>query len=156
MMGPGRPRDDADDTLDTFVDVTLIHDPALGSPPDTASKGGRTVAVPPRMIPLPRRGKLFGMPGFGRQSIVPVDPGDPAKGTVQRWEWVMLGEVDPIDEFVDSLAPGGWKDPAARTTVRTMIARLYSAGIPRTTIVGQIPSFVNAIRNEVAAEQAAG
>lgn len=126
-----------------LVTVTLVWDAALGSPAELQTYGGRIVAVPPSYLPLPPRGTLFGLKGFSRQ-------------TSGAWEWVLQGDVDPVDAFVDGLTGhGGWTNPTSRATVKLMITRLFSAGIPRATIASQIPQFYNAIAAEVVAEQGA-
>ena len=109
-------------TLDDLTDVVFIWDAALGSPVELQQYANRVVAVPPDMLPLPARGRFLGIPGFSRQVGI-------------GWQWVMQGSNDPVDPFVDSL-PGGrpWLVPASRETAKLMIARLFSAGIPRSTI----------------------
>lgn len=132
-----------------FVDlitVTLIWDAQLGSPPELQPYGGKIVAVPPDRIPLPERGMLFGLRGYAKR--------DGQGG----WQWVLQGDIDPVDAFVESLTgkATGWSNPTSRATVKLMIQRLFSAGIPRGTIATQIPQFYNAVAAEVVAEQAAG
>jgi hypothetical protein len=133
--------------------VTFIYDTALGSPIETQALGGKEYGLPPSAFPLPRRGTLLGQAGFGRQATVadPVNPGS----TMVRWEWVLQGGTDPVDTFVDNLTgKGGWTVPGSRATVKLMIQRLFSAGIPRSTIASQIPQFYNAVAAEVRAEDA--
>jgi len=83
--------------VDDLIAVTLIYDAALGSPVETQPLGGRILLVPPDVFPLPVRGVVYGQPGFSRQA-----------GT--GWKWVMQGNVDPVDTFVDSITgkPYGW------------------------------------------------
>ena len=134
-------------TLADLTEVTFIWDAALGSPPELQQYANRVVAVPPTMLPLPPRGRFLGIGGYSRQAPTPGGP---------VWQWVMQGSTDPIDQFVDSLpAPSPWLVPASREAVKLMIARLFSAGIPRNTIATQIPQFYNAIANQVRAEEAA-
>lgn len=129
--------------VDDLVEVTFIHDPALGSPPELASLGGKVFGVPPERIPLPARGKLLGQRGYSRQT-----PGG-------AWEWVLQGDTDPVDQFVDALTGRpGWLVPDSRTVVVTMIKRMFSAGIPRATIQNQVPQFYAAIAAEIRAEDA--
>jgi hypothetical protein len=131
--------------IDDLVPVFIIWDAALGSPADLQKYAGMVVSVPPDRIPLPQRGLLFGVRGYSRQ------------GVGGRWEWVLQGDVDPVDAWVDTLTgrPGGWVDQSARATVKLMAQRLYSAGLPRATIVSQFPQLVSAIATEVRAEIAA-
>lgn len=132
-------------TLDQLVPVKLIYDAALGSPPETAAYANVIVMVPPDLTPLPQRGRLLGQPGFSRQNQV-----------TQAWEWVLQGDTDPVDQFVDSLTGRpGWVNTQSRAAVKLMIQRLFSAGIPRTTIQTQIPQFYQAVAAEVQAEQSA-
>lgn len=139
------------DVLADLVSVTLIYDASLGSPPETQPFGGKAVAVPPSAIPLPQRGVLLGQPGFSRQQVVP-DPANP-DATIVRWEWVMQGATDPVDTFVDSLTGRpGWVVPASRAVMKTLVQRLFSAGIPRATIAQQVPLMFDAIAAEVRAE----
>lgn len=127
-----------------LVQVTVVWDASLGSPVELQSYGGAVVAVPPNYFPLPDRGTLFGVKGYSRKV------GD---GT---WQWILQGDTDPVDAFVDSLTGRpGWVNQGARTTVKTMVQRLFSAGIPRETIATQIPLFVQAVVAEYAAEQSA-
>lgn len=128
-----------------LVQVTMVWDAALGSPPELQAFGGKVVAVPPNFFPLPARGTLFGVRGYSRHN------GD---GT---WDWILQGDIDPVDSFVDSLTGlGGWSNQTSRATVKLMLQRLFSAGIPRNTIATQIPQFVQAVKAEVLAEQTAG
>lgn len=133
-----------DPQLDDLVPVTLIYDPASGSPANTQPWGGRVLLLPPEMIPLPVRGKLFGQSGWSRQ------------GVDGAWEWVMIGDTDPVDQFVDSLTGRpGWLVPSARAVLKTLVQRLFSAGIPRNTIATQVPQMYQAVAAEVIAEQQA-
>jgi hypothetical protein len=128
--------------ISDYQPVLMVWDATLGSPTELQSYGGQTVLVPPDVLPLPARGNLLGLGGYSRT--------DGSGG----WQWVLQGDVDPVDAFVDSLpAQGHWTNPTSRATVKTMVARLFSAGIPRTTIATQIPLFYNAVAAEVAAEQ---
>lgn len=144
------------DVIADLVEVTFVYDPALGSPIETQPLGGKQYGLPKAAYPLPKRGVLLGQPGFGRQQTVP----DPSSTTVPpatmvRWEWVLQGSVDPVDAFVDSLTGRGmWVVAASRTVVKTMIQRLFSAGIPRSTIQNQMPQLYQAIAAEVRAEDA--
>lgn len=143
----------AQHVLGDLVDVTFVYDPGLGSPPETQPLGGKVIAVPPTVLPLPQRGTLLGQAGFGRQQAVadPLNPGS----TVVRWEWVLQGATDPVDPFVDALTGRpGWLVPASRATVKLLIQRLYSAGIPRATIQSQVPQLYQAIAAEIRAEDA--
>lgn len=134
-------------TLDELVEVTLIHDASLGSAPETASLNGKVIAVPKEVIPLPRKGSLVGLPGFGRQTVI--------AGGALRWEWVLQGGTDPLDAFVDSLTGrGGWLLPASRTTVKDMCQALFNKGFTRTQIQNQMPQVYSAIAAEVTAEAA--
>jgi hypothetical protein len=127
--------------IGAYQAVTMVWDSTLGSPTELQSYGGQVVLVPPEVLPLPARGSLLGLGGYSRTD---------GSG---NWQWVLQGDVDPVDAFVDSLTgKGGWTNPTARATVKTMISRLFSAGIPRTTINAQIPQFYNAVAAEVAAE----
>jgi hypothetical protein len=124
-----------------LVRVTVVWDASLGSPPELQGYGGAIVGVPPTYLPLPDRGTLFGVRGYSRKV------GD---GT---WQWILQGDVDPIDSFIDGLTGRpGWVNPNARATVKTMVQRLFSQGIPRETIATQIPQFVQAIVAEYIAE----
>lgn len=146
-----------EDTVADLVSVTFIYDPALGSPVETQPLGGRTVAVPKSAIPLPKRGSLLGQQGFGRQAVVadPTSPETPP-ATMIRWEWVLQGGTDPVDLFVDNLTGRpGWLIPASRATIKTLVQRLFSAGIPRSTIVNQVPLMYQAVAAEVRAEDSA-
>jgi hypothetical protein len=130
--------------IDELTPVLLVWDSTLGSPPELQSRGGLVVAVPPEFMPLPDRGVLVGLGGYARRD-----------GT-GGWQWVLQGEVDPLDQFVDSLTGLGlWKNQNARTAVKTLISRLFSAGIPRQTIATQFPQVYAAIAAEIASEQAA-
>lgn len=127
-----------------LVQVTLVWDATLGSPTELQPWGGKVVAVPPDFLPLPPQGTLFGLKGFSRSE---------GNGT---WSWILQGDVDPVDNFLDSLTGrGGWTVPASRTTVKIMAQRLFSAGIPRSTIVSQFPAFYNAVAAEIRAEASA-
>jgi hypothetical protein len=128
-----------------LVMVKVVWDATLGSPPELMSYNGAIVGIPPSYLPLPARGTLFGVRGYSRSV------GD---GT---YEWVLQGDVDPVDSFVDSLTgrPNGWEDQSARLTVKTMIQALFSAGIPRDTIVTQFPLLVQSVAAEIFAEQQA-
>jgi hypothetical protein len=127
-----------------LVQVTVVWDASLGSPTELEGYNGAVVAVPPAYFPLPDRGTLFGVKGYSRKV------GD---GT---WQWILQGDVDPVDAFVDSLTGRpGWVSAPSRAVVKTMIQRLFSAGIPRETIVTQIPQFVQAIVAEYVAERSA-
>jgi hypothetical protein len=149
------PQSTGGEELSDLVEVTFIYDPALGSPTSTQALGGKVIGVPSTSIPLPLRGKLLGQPGFGRQMVVP-DPQDPAS-TIHRWEWVLQGGTDPVDTFIDSLTGrGGWVNVQARTVVKTLVQRLFSAGISRTTIQTQVPQLYQAIAAEVRAQDALG
>ena len=141
------------DVLADLVSVTLIYDPALGSPPETQSLGGQAIALPSALFPLPQRGTLLGQPGFSRQSVVDDPNSSDPTMTIVRWEWVMLGATDPIDTFVDSLTGRpGWVVPASRAVMKTMVQRLFSQGISRAAIAQQVPQLYAAIAAEVRAE----
>lgn len=128
-----------------LVRVNVVWDATLGSPPELQAYGGQIVAVPPDYFPLPDRGTLFGVRGYSRHN------GDGS------YDWILQGDVDPVDSFIDSLTgKGGWTNQASRASVKSMVQRLFSAGIPRDTIATAIPQFVQAVANEVFAEQAAG
>jgi hypothetical protein len=127
-----------------YVPVTFIWDTTLGSPndPTLQALGGKQFLVPPDQIPLPTRGRLVGVGGYSRQ-------------TAGAWEWVIQGDVDQVDVFVDSLTGrGGWLVPASRQAVKLMIQRMFSAGIPRNTIATQVPQFYQAVVAEIQAELA--
>lgn len=127
--------------LADLTPVTLIYDAAAGSPVETQPWGGRIIMVPPEMIPLPQRGKLYGQAGFSRQNA-------------GAWEWVMVGDTDPVDQFIDSLTGRpGWLVPSARAVMKLLVQRLFSAGIPRATIATQVPQLYQAVAAEVLAEQ---
>ncbi len=136
--------------ITNLIVVRLVWDAAMGSPPEVQSYGGALVAIPPQALPLPVRGRLFGLLGYSRQVV---------SGGPIPWEWVLQGDVDPVDAFVDSLTGrtdpttgrGVWIDQAARAAVKLMVQRLYSAGIPRQTIVDQFPLLFGAVRSEVSA-----
>lgn len=145
----------AGDNIADMVDVTFIYDPALGSPKDTEKWGGRVIGLPRTSFPLPIRGILLGQPGFGRQQTVAAPTPEASDATTVRWEWVMQGATDPVDAFVDSLTGKGmWTLTASRTVVMTLVQRLFSAGIPRTTIQNQVPQLYRAIAAEIRAEDA--
>jgi hypothetical protein len=129
--------------LGELIPVLLVYDVALGSPIETQPWGGRIIMVPPEMIPLPQRGEIWGQRGFSRQGAT-------------MWEWVMVGDTDPVDQFVDSLTGRpGWLVPGARLVMKTLVQRLFSAGIPRATIAAQVPQMYQAVAAEVVAEQQA-
>jgi hypothetical protein len=131
------------DSISDLVPVTLIYDTTLGSPPESAPLANQIILVPPEMFPLPTRGTVYGQPGFSRQI------GD-------AWQWVMGGTTDPVSQFVDTLtAKGVWVNQTAKSTVMTLVQRLFSAGIPRSTISSQLPAFYQAVAAEVLAEQTA-
>jgi hypothetical protein len=134
-----------DTPITELIPVRLVWDAALGSPPEVQSYGGAIVAVPPEAIPLPQRGRLFGLRGYSRQ----VQPATPIP-----WEWVLQGDVDPVDQFVNGLTgrPDGWVDQAAREFVKTVLYQLASAGIPRQTLAERFPLLFNAIKAEAIAE----
>lgn len=128
--------------ISDYQSVAMVWDATLGSPVELQGFGGQVVLVPPEVLPLPARGSLLGLGGYSRT--------DGSGG----WQWVLQGDTDPVDAFVDSLTgKGGWSNPTSRAAVKTMVARLFSAGIPRTTIGTAIPQFYNAVAAEVAAEQ---
>lgn len=136
-------RDEFD--VSQLVRVNVVWDASLGSPAELQGYGGAVVAVPPDYFPLPARGTIFGVKGYSRHN------GD---GT---WDWILQGDVDPVDQFVDGLtAIGRWENAASRAGVKDMVQRLFSAGIPRETIATAIPQFVQAVYQEVIAEQAKG
>jgi hypothetical protein len=131
-------------TIDDLVMVTFIYDPALGSPPEYAQYANVNVAVPKEVVPLPARGQLLGLGGYSRQ-------------VGGAWQWVLQGDTDPVNQFVDSLTgKGGWTNQQARTVIVTLVQRLFSAGIPRSTISAQVPQMYQAVAAEVLAEQAQG
>lgn len=131
-----------DQPITNLIVVRLVWDAAMSSPPEFQHYNGVLVAVPPEAIPLPVRGFLFGLRGYSRQTA-----NDPVP-----WEWVLQGDVDPADAFVDSLTGrGSWLVADARALVKLMIQRLFSAGIPRQTLVEQFPQLVQAIAAEVRA-----
>ncbi len=136
-----------DTPITELIPVRLVWDPALGSPPEMEGYGGAIVAVPPEAIPLVQRGFLFGLRGYSRQ----VQPAVPIP-----WEWVLQGDVDPVDQFVDSLTgrPDGWVNQQAREFVKTVLYQLASAGIPRATLAERFPLLYTAIKTEVLAEVA--
>jgi hypothetical protein len=138
------PTGDGSTTIEDLVMVTFIYDTALGSPTEYASYANINVAVPKEVIPLPARGKLFGLGGYSRQ-------------VGGAWQWVLQGDTDPVNQFVDSLTgKGGWTNQQARTVIVTLVQRLFSAGIPRSTISTQVPQMYQAVAAEVLAEQAQG
>jgi hypothetical protein len=129
--------------VSALIQVTVIYEPASGSPVELAGYGGKIVAVPPTYIPLPPRGKLFGVNGYSRVN---------GSG---GWEWVLQGEVNPIDSFVDSLTgQGHWDLPASRADIKLLCQQLLNLGIPGTTITGRIPQIYASIAAEVRAEDA--
>jgi hypothetical protein len=131
-------------TINDLVMVTFIYDPALGSPAEYAQYANINVAVPKDVIPLPARGKLLGLGGYSRQ----------AGGA---WQWVLQGDTDPVDQFVNNLTgKGGWTNPTSKAAIVLLVQRLFSAGIPRSTIAAQVPQMYNAVAAEVLAEQAQG
>lgn len=131
--------------ISDLTQVTFVWDAALGSPTELSKWSGLVAAVPPEYLPLPDRGVLFGLRGYSRT--------DGAGGL----QWVLQGDVDPLDQFVDSLTGrGGWTNLTARTAVKTMIGRLFNAGIPRGTIASQFPQLYAAIAAEITSEQQAG
>lgn len=128
------------DSLADLIQVTFIYDASLGSPIESQPDGGKVVAVSKDQIPLPQRGEFLGRAGFSRQ---------PAGA----WEWVMQGDTDPLDAFVDSLTGrGAWTLAASRTTVKSMCQALYRNGFTRTQIQNQMPQLYQAIAAEVKAE----
>lgn len=142
--------------LQDLVEVVLIHDPDLGSTPETAGLNGKTVLVPRSALPLPQRGKWLGQPGFSRQTVVPAPTGDDPDNTVLRWEWVLQGETSILDQFVDSLTGrGAWTVPASRATVRTTVQALLNRGFTRAQVQNQVPKLYAAIAAEVLAGQQA-
>lgn len=123
-----------------LVKVTAVYSPSDGSPPETQQYGGVIVAVPPNYLPLPARGKLFGINGYSRQ----------VEGA---WQWVLQGDTNQVDSFVDSLAGGGhWKVPAARADMVVFCQQLLGLGIPSATIAARLPQIVGSIVAEVQAE----
>jgi hypothetical protein len=123
-----------------LIMVKVIYSPADGSPPELAAYANIIVGVPPSYIPLPARGKLFGVNGFSRQ----VDG---------AWQWVLQGAINPVESFVDSLTGrGGWLVPAARADIILLCQQLLSQGIPSGTIVTRIPVVYSSIAAEVLAE----
>lgn len=139
------PTNEVGGSIDDLVMVTFIYDPALGSPTEYAQYANVNVAVPKEVIPLPARGKLLGLGGYSRQ----VGGG--------AWQWVLQGETDPVDQFVNGLTgKGGWTNPASKQVIVLLVQRLFSAGIPRNTIAAQVPQMYNAVAAEVIAEQAQG
>jgi acylphosphatase len=128
-----------------LIQVDIVWDASLGSPPELQGYSGAIVAIPPNYFPLPARGTLFGVRGYSRNN------GDGS------WSWILQGDVDPVDQFVDSLTgKGRWVNAASRVAVKQMVQQLFSAGISRDTIAASIPAFVQAVASEVFAEQAAG
>jgi hypothetical protein len=128
------------ETLADLIPVTFIYDVTLGSPIESQPYGGKVAAVSRSQIPLPQRGIFLGQPGFSRQNA-------------GAWEWVMQGDTDPLDAFVDSLTGrGSWTLPASRTTVKSMCQALYRQGFTRTQIQTQMPAVYSAISAEVRAE----
>lgn len=143
--------------LADLVEVTLIYDPTLGSPAETQALGGRVLALPPSLFPLPQQGVLLGLRGFGRQQVVAAPTPQNPDATRLRWEWVLQGDVDPMDQFVDQLTGRpGWLVPASRATTKLSLQRLLAAGVPRTGLAQQFPLLYQAIAAEVRAEVAAG
>jgi hypothetical protein len=134
-----------DHTITELIPVRLIWDAGLGSPPELQGYGGILVSVPPEAIPLPSTGSLFGLRGYARQAVGAVP-----------WEWVLQGDVDPVDTFVDQLTGRpGWILADARAGLKTMLMQLFSAGIPRATLAARFPELFNAIKAEILAEVAA-
>lgn len=132
------------ETIADLVPVVMIYDVSLGSPPESQPYANQVLLLPPEFFPLPDRGVVLGQPGFSRQASA-------------QWQWVMTGITDPVDQFVDSLTGrGAWTNQSARTVVKTMVQRLFTAGIPRSTISSQLPAFYQAVATEVLAEQAQG
>lgn len=130
----------ADNNLNNLVQVTFIYDTTLGSPIESQPFGGKVVAVSKDQIPLPKRGTFLGQPGFSRQPS-------------GAWEWVMQGDSDPMDAFIDSLTGrGAWTVPASRATVKQMVQALLNRGFTRTQLQNQVPSLYSAISAEVLAE----
>ena len=123
-----------------LVAVTLIYDVSLGSPIEYVNDGNKQIGIPKDQIPLPNRGVFITWPGFSRQTVV---------GGLLRWEWVMQGETDPLDSFVDSLTGrGGWTVAASRTTIKNLCQTLFKQGFTRTQIQNQMPNVYGAIAAE--------
>ncbi len=145
-----------DDSGGDLVEVTFVYDPELGSPKGAEKHGGKKFGVPKSRIPLPQRGVLFGQPGYSRQQIVPDPTPDVPDNTAMRWEWVLQGDTDPVDEFVDGLTGRpGWVVPQSRQVIVGLVRQLFSAGIPRRTIARDVPRMFAAVANEIRAEDAA-
>ncbi len=145
-----------DGDTDDLVEVTFIYDPDLGSPKSAEKHGGKRFGLPKSRIPPPRRGVLFGQPGYSRQRVVPDPTPDLPDNTTVRWEWVLQGEVDPVDEFVDGLTGRpGWVLPQSRQVIVGWVRRLFEEGIPRRTIEREVPRMFAAVANEIRAEDAA-
>lgn len=136
------------DTVANMIEVVMIHDPALGSPPEALPLANKNVCVSQSLIPLPQRGVFLGQPGFSRQTPF----GDPS---VMRWEWVLQGDVNILDTFVDSLTGrGSWVVPTSRTTVKTIVQALLNKGFSRTQVNNQFPALYQAVAAEIRAEDA--
>lgn len=129
-------------SISELIPVTLIYDPNLGAPIETQPLGGKVLLVPPTLIPPPQRGVLYGQRGYSRQ-------------VGGAWEWVMIGDTDPVEAFVDTLAGGGhWRVAAARADMVLFCQQLLRLGIPSGTIAARIPQIVSSIAAEVQAETA--
>lgn len=130
-------------TVSELVRVDVVYSPADGSPPELAQYGGAIVSVPPSYIPLTPRGTLFGIHGFSRQ----------VNG---QWQWVLQGDANPVEAFVDTLTGlGHWVVPASRADIILLCQQLLGLGIPSSTISARIPTVYNSIASEVRAEAAA-
>lgn len=125
-----------------LIMVHVTYSAADGSPAEMQAMATAVpvVGIPPNYLPLPARGKLFGVNGFSRQ----------VNG---EWQWVLQGEINPVESFVDSLAGGGhWEVTTARADMILFCQQLLGLGIPSGTIAGRLPQIVASIAAEVQAE----
>lgn len=128
------------DNIADLVQVTFIYDATLGSAIEQQPLGGTKYGLPKSVIPLPQQGVLFGQSGFSRQ-------------LAGAWEWVLQGQPDVLDTFVDGLTGrGGWTVPASRVTMKSLCQALQRQGFTRTQIQNQVPQLYAAIKTEVLAE----
>lgn len=123
-----------------LIMVKVIYSPPDGSPPESAQYANAIVGIPPNYLPLPARGKLFGVNGFSRQ----------VEG---QWQWVLQGAINPVESFVDGLTGlGHWLVPASRADIILLCQQLLGLGIPSGTIAARIPVIYSSIAAEVLAE----
>lgn len=125
--------------LDEHIRVRLIAD--AGTPTNLAEFHNTIVLVPPD-VRVPAVGVLAGVPGRRRPGTPPV-----------LWEWVMSGPVDRVAQAVDLIpGPGGWTDPAARTTWLGAAHELLAAGVPAGPLNQRLPQLYHAaVANDRAA-----